>query len=62
METPLTPIDFARRACKLYGEREGVVDGNLRLTTEHARATRVFLRSAANWRGAGTDQLSSDAR
>ncbi len=32
METPLTPIDFARRACKLYGEREGVVDGNLRLT------------------------------
>jgi len=32
METPLTPIDFARRARKLYGEREAVVDGDLRLT------------------------------
>src|SRR6266403_605312 len=32
METPLTPMDFARRARKLYGEREAVVDGNLRLT------------------------------
>src|SRR5437762_9675139 len=32
METPLTPLDFARRARKLYGEREAVVDGNLRLT------------------------------
>ena len=32
MQTPLTPIDFARRARKLYGEREAVVDGDLRLT------------------------------
>ena len=32
METPLTPIDFARRARKLYGSREAVVDGDLRLT------------------------------
>jgi fatty-acyl-CoA synthase len=32
METPLTPIDFARRARKLYGTREAVVDGTLRLT------------------------------
>ena len=32
METPLTPSDFARRARKLYGEREAVVDGDLRLT------------------------------
>src|SRR2546430_2388319 len=32
METPLTPLDFARRARKLYGERAAVVDGNLRLT------------------------------
>src|SRR5882762_6189341 len=32
METPLTPMDFARRARKLYGEREAVVDGDLRLT------------------------------
>src|SRR5947207_10194312 len=32
MKTPLTPLDFARRARKLYGEREAVVDGELRLT------------------------------
>jgi fatty-acyl-CoA synthase len=34
METPLTPIEFARRARKLYGDREAVVDGKLRLTYE----------------------------
>jgi fatty-acyl-CoA synthase len=32
METPLTPLDFARRARKLYGEREAVLDGELRMT------------------------------
>jgi fatty-acyl-CoA synthase len=32
METPLTPLDFARRARKLYGDREAVVDGTVRLT------------------------------
>ena len=32
METPLTPIDLARRARKLYGDREAVVDGDLRMT------------------------------
>ncbi len=30
METPLTPLEFARRARKLYGDREAVVDGDLR--------------------------------
>src|SRR3977135_596946 len=34
METPLTPLEFARRARRLYGDREGVVDGGLRLTYE----------------------------
>src|SRR4051812_8635845 len=34
MEIPLTPIEFARRARKLYGGREAVVDGELRLTYE----------------------------
>jgi fatty-acyl-CoA synthase len=34
METPLTPLDFARRTRKLYGDREAVVDGELRLTYE----------------------------
>ena len=32
METPLTPMEFARRARKLYADREAVVDGALRLT------------------------------
>jgi fatty-acyl-CoA synthase len=32
METPLTPLDFVRRAGKLYGGRLAVVDGDLRLT------------------------------
>jgi fatty-acyl-CoA synthase len=32
VETPLTPLEFARRARKLYGDREAVVDGDLRLT------------------------------
>ena len=32
MEIPLSPIEFARRARRLYGEREAVVDGDLRLS------------------------------
>src|SRR6201997_921421 len=32
METPLTPLEFARRSRKLYPEREAVVDGDLRLS------------------------------
>jgi fatty-acyl-CoA synthase len=34
METPLTPLEFGRRARKLYPDREAVVDGDLRLTYE----------------------------
>jgi fatty-acyl-CoA synthase len=34
METPLTPLEFARRAKRLYGTREAVVDGPLRITYE----------------------------
>jgi fatty-acyl-CoA synthase len=32
METPLTPLEFARRARRLYVDRESVVDEQLRLT------------------------------
>jgi fatty-acyl-CoA synthase len=32
METPLTPLEFMRRARRLYPGREAVVDGDLRLT------------------------------
>jgi len=34
VELDLTPLDFARRARKLYAEREAVIDGALRLTFE----------------------------
>ena len=32
MEVPLTPVDFLRRARKLYADAEAVVDGDTRLT------------------------------
>ena len=32
MEIPLTPLEFARRAARLYANREAVVDGPVRLT------------------------------
>jgi fatty-acyl-CoA synthase len=32
METPLTPLDFARRTRRLHGSREAVADGDLRLS------------------------------
>ena len=32
METALTPLEFARRARRLYGNREAVVDGDVRLS------------------------------
>ncbi len=32
MEIPLTPLEFARRARRLYAEREAVVDGERRFT------------------------------
>ena len=34
METPLTPLDFARRTRRLHGSRDAVVDGDLRLSYE----------------------------
>src|SRR5258706_16384278 len=34
METPQTPLEFGRGARRLYGDREAVVDGALRLTYE----------------------------
>src|SRR4051812_16700437 len=34
METPLTPLEFMRRARRLFGSREAVVDGALRFTYE----------------------------
>src|SRR5205807_2565263 len=46
METALTPLEFGRRARKLYGDREGVVDGDLRMTYEQ------FLDRCDRWSAA----------
>lgn len=46
METPLTPLDFARRARRLYADREAVVDGALRLTY------RQFFERCDRWSAA----------
>lgn len=46
METPLTPLEFARRTRKLYGDREGVVDGALRMTYEQ------FFQRCDRWSSA----------
>ena len=46
METPLTPLDFARRARKLYADREAVVDGAERWTYE------AFFARCDRWSGA----------
>ncbi len=43
METALSPLEFARRARRLYPEREAVVDGALRLTYEQ------FFKRCDRW-------------
>jgi hypothetical protein len=55
METPLTPLEFARRARRLYGAREAVVDGALRLTYEQ------FFDRADRWSDAPT-RIGSSSR
>ena len=46
METPLTPLDFARRARKLYPTREAVVDGEVRFTYDE------FFQRCDRWSAA----------
>jgi fatty-acyl-CoA synthase len=46
METPLTPMEFARRARRLYADREAIVDGDLRLTYAQ------FLERCDRWSSA----------
>jgi fatty-acyl-CoA synthase len=46
METALTPLDFARRARRLYPDREAVVDRGLRLTY------RQFFERCDRWSAA----------
>jgi acyl-CoA synthetase (AMP-forming)/AMP-acid ligase II len=56
VETPMTPLEFARRARMLYRNREAVVDGDLRLTYEQFfdrcdRWSSVLQRQMAVRRG-----------
>mgnify|MGYP003623085958 FL=1 len=46
METPLSPLEFARRTRRLYPDREAVVDGDLRLSY------RDFLGRTDRWSAA----------
>lgn len=46
METPLSPLDFARRARRLYSDREAVVDGERRFTY------REFFERCDRWSSA----------
>ena len=46
MDLPLTPLEFARRARRLYADREAVVDGELRLTY------REFFERCDRWSSA----------
>jgi fatty-acyl-CoA synthase len=49
METPLTPLEFARRALKLHGRREAVVDGDKRFTyTQFFERCRRWSAALAN--------------
>jgi fatty-acyl-CoA synthase len=46
VETALTPMEFARRARRLFGDKEAVVDGELRLTYEQ------FFQRCDRWSAA----------
>jgi fatty-acyl-CoA synthase len=46
METPLSPLDFARRTRRLHADREAVVDGDLRLSY------RQFFERCDRWSSA----------
>ena len=46
METALTPMEFAKRARRLYADREAVVDGDKRFTYAQ------FLERCDRWSSA----------
>lgn len=53
MNVPLSPLEFMRRARKLYGAREAVVDGSVRLTYEQFFARCDRFASALRSFGVG---------
>jgi fatty-acyl-CoA synthase len=66
MEVPLTPLDFLRRARKLYADREAVVDGDVRLTYgqfgEHCDRWSSALQALGVARGDRVAYISPNTR
>src|SRR3981189_1480500 len=54
MEVALTPLEFARRTRALYGDREAIVDGALRLS--YAQSVHRGNRWSAAWQALGVRQ------
>ena len=60
MKIPLTPLEFAGRTSNLYGDREAVVDGDLRLTYEQFHPLRcMVVRFTSSRRRTGDALLTS---
>lgn len=53
METPLTPLEFARRARMLYPDREAVVEDDLRCL--ECQQAAILERDRISGRPAGCD-------
>ena len=63
METPLTPLEFARRARRLYPDREAVVDGDLRMTyAEFFEPLRPLVRRRCSSWASGRATASRTSR
>ena len=66
MEVPLTPLDFLRRARKLHGQREAVVDREVRLTYDqfgdHCDRWSTALQTLGVGKGDRVAYLSPNTR
>jgi fatty-acyl-CoA synthase len=66
MEVPLTPLDFLRRARKLHGQREAVVDRAVRLTYaefgDHCDRWSSALQGLGVAKGDGVAYISPNTR
>ena len=60
MKVALTPIEFARRASRLYAKREAVIDGDLRYTYQQflTRCDRWSASLQKRWESKGGDRVA----
>ena len=49
MEIALTPMEFARRARRLYGDKEAVVDGEKRLGPDPGKMNPIDIEIPTLW-------------